>query len=152
MDISRRSFLKGIAALAASAAIPIPAFSKNRAPYVLETDVVSHIGPTGPDGFIGARAVKCIGKWDGIGYPVTTITNNFPGKENVLYDFDLANLNREVPDRFWADPANKIYPNVHTYVRCKRFGETVEQSISKLNYATGGQFLETYYSLMKKSA
>jgi hypothetical protein len=66
MSISRRQFLKGLAALAASAAIPVPAFSCRRAPYVtVGGGTVSYIGHC-PGGFIGSKVVHSVGPWDAV--------------------------------------------------------------------------------------
>lgn len=139
--ITRRTFLKSIAAFVASAALPIPAFSSLRSPYVAVGEVVNYIGPH-PGGFLGGRVVDSIGEWDGAGYPVTLFTNSFPSqKENGFYDVDLSCFLREIPPRFWARPDVQHYPNVHTWIRVQRYGESFEQAIRKLNLTLAGRNL-----------
>lgn len=130
MKITRRHFLKLIAASAIG--VTIPAFSKTRDPYVANAEVVNYVGHN--NGFIGGQLVKEVGKWDGIGYPVKTLTNGFPGSIETYYDFDLADFNREIPKKFWDNPTNhKRYNNIHSFLREQRFGETVEQAVQKLS-------------------
>lgn len=135
MLMKRRTLIKGLMALALSQGIKVPAFALNREPYVsVESDPVGYIGPN-PGGFIGGQCVTFVDKWDGVGYPVTLNSNSYPPEKEIYYDFDLADLNKEVPDGFWGNPENDKYPNVHTYVRMQRFGETLRESIIKLNMA-----------------
>jgi hypothetical protein len=133
MLISRRGFLKLIGAAIASGAA-VPAFAKGRAPYVIAGQVASYIGHC-PGGFIGGQVVHSVGKWDGVGYPVQT-WNNAYGKHRALetyYDFDLADFCSELPRNFWALPGSARYPNVHTWVREQRFGETVIEAMRHMN-------------------
>ena len=129
MDISRRTVLKGLATIAATAGWSVPAFSSQRQPYVSQGEVVGHIGAT--PGFIGGQFVKEVLPWDGVGYPVVTLTNGYPGEPDIYYDVDLCSFEREVPKKFWHAPENNIYPNVHAWVRMKRFGETLEEAMNK---------------------
>lgn len=78
--------------------------------------------PTGP------LYVSEIKEWDGIGYPITLTSTGWRIEDRVphygFYDFEWVNFRRELPDRFWADPSRvERYPNVHSYIREKRFGE-----------------------------
>ena len=140
MKISRRSFLKGLAALAVSASVPVPAFSSHRAPYITVGGTVNYIGHCpDPAAFIGSKVVHSVGEWDGVGYPVTVYGHGWDDKKEVYYDVDLADFNKEIPPRFWHDPANKKYPNVHTWLRMQRYGESFEQAVSHLNYVTIGK-------------
>ncbi len=140
MNITRRGFLKFIASL--PVALAVPAFSKTRSPYVVTGEGVDYIGSrrTGQPTFIGSCLVDSIGEFDGVGYPVVLMNQSYgPARapEGTFYDFDLSNFNRDVPKHFWHDPENvRRYPNVHTYVREQRFGESVVQAIEKLNFAT----------------
>ena len=139
--MKRRSFIKGLMALALSQGLKVPAFALNREPYVsTDSDVVNYIGPC-PGGFCGGQIVTHVDKWDGIGYPVTLYSNSFPPKKEIYYDFDLSDLNKDVPDKFWWNPENEKYPNVHTYVRMQRFGESIEEAIIKMNLANTEEFL-----------
>ena len=134
MMVSRRGFLKLIgAALAAGATIP--AIAKNRMPYVSDGEVVGYIGHH-PGGFIGCKLVHKVEPWDGVGYPVHLWTNAYGSnrKTERYYDFDLADFEREIPNGFWSLPGSKKYPNVHTWLREQRFGETVAEAMRHLNF------------------
>jgi hypothetical protein len=129
---------------AAALAIPIPAFTTGRKPYVIEGSVVDYIGHH-PGGFQGGQMVKKIGEWDGVGFPVQLCTNTFPPQIETYYDFDLVDMIKNVPKNFWHDPVNSArYPNVHTYLRVQRFGETIEQAIRQLNFSSTNKFLERF--------
>ena len=142
MPLTRRQFIKSMAIGAVALEIPSPAFKPGRRPYIIEGSAVDYIGHH-PGGFIGAQRVKKIGEWDGVGYPVHLYTNTYPPRIETYYDYDLANIILDVPKGFWSDPANRIrYPNVHTYLRVRRFGETVEKAIRHLNFSSTRQFLE----------
>lgn len=140
--ITRRSFLK-LAVAASAAGLIVPAFTPPREPYVRVGWAVDYIGRAGqPGSFIGSTLVHAVGEWDQIGYPVTLTDQGFPARptRHRIYDFDLCVLREEVPARFWADPANVAkYPNVHTFMREKRFGETVAQAIQSLNFTLAGR-------------
>ena len=135
MLISRRGFLKLIGSALASGAT-VPAFAKTRQPYVSKGEVVAYVGHC-PGGFTGSQLVHEVEAWDGVGYPVQC-WNNAYGTRRALeryYDFDLADFLREVPKDFWSMPGSKKYPNVHTWLREKRFGETVAEAMRHLNFA-----------------
>lgn len=137
MLISRRGFLKLIGAAIASGAT-VPAFAKSRTPYVTAGEMVSYIGRS-PGGFCGDQLVHEVSQWDGVGYPVLCWNNSY-GPRRALeryYDFELANFRREVPHDFWHHHGNVVrYPNVHTFVREQRFGETVIEAMRKLNFTS----------------
>jgi hypothetical protein len=80
--------------------------------------------------------VHSVGAWDQIGYPVVVYDQGYPSRPapHAIYDFDLCLFREDVPAGFWANPANAKYPNVHTYMREKRFGETFEQAIKSLDF------------------
>jgi len=43
-----------------------------------------------------------------------------------------------VPVGFWASGENRrLYNNVHTYVRTKRFGESINEAVKALNLSGG---------------
>lgn len=135
MLISRRGFLKLISAALASGAT-IPAIAKTRNPYVSEGEAVSYIGHC-PGGFIGSQLVHKVDPWDGFGYPVH-LWNNAYGTRRATeryYDFDLSNFTRDVPHGFWSMPGSAKYPNVHTWMREQRFGETVAEAMRHLNFS-----------------
>ena len=136
--LSRRSFLK-LAGAAAIAGLIVPAWTPPRAPYVHVGQVVDYIGPA-PHGFIGSTLVQVVGEWDSIGYPVTLAAQSFYRGESMphrIYDFDLCTLCDEYPADFWHHEENRrLYNNVHTYVRTKRFGETIAEAVIKLNFVS----------------
>lgn len=138
MSLSRRDFLKLIAASAVVAAAP--AFCSTRSPYVTaKSNPVGYIGACTHRGhqYSGAKIVAKVHEWDGVGYPVDLKSGGY-GVYNTLeryYDFELADFTKEVPDRFWWNKENsKKYPNVHAYIREQRFGETVLQAIEHMKY------------------
>ena len=137
MNITRRRFLQ-LVGVALASGVNVPAFASGRDPYVKEGEVASFIGHC-PGGFVGGQQVRQILPWDGVGYPVD-LMNNAYGKHLTterFYDFDLADLRREVPPRFWwLEENRRRYNNVHTYIRVKRFGETVEQAVRHLNFVS----------------
>jgi len=145
MDLTRRQFLKGFAATALALGISVPAFSSNRNPYVSVGEVVDYIGPHPAKLCIGLW-VKEVGLWDGTGYPVVVEQGGYYGPKPPLaicYDCDLAVMHKEYPANIWHDPENRRkYPNVHTYIRMKRFGETAEEAIRKLNFASTERWLK----------
>ncbi|HCL24235.1 MAG TPA: hypothetical protein DHW46_11690 [Halomonas sp.] len=136
-ELTRRRFLQLLGAAFASG-VSVPALSMGREPYVQLGDIVSYIGAQGDSGvrFTGAKAVRAVHPWDGTGYPVD-VDNGLFGKGRALerfYDFELSDLGREVPAKFWHSEENRrLYNNVHTYVRTKRFGESIEQAVKALN-------------------
>lgn len=130
---SRRLFIQSVAALVASAAAP-PVLAAGRAPFVEVGEIVSSLvfhmwdKPAAP---IGPLYVHEIGAWDGTGYPIVLMICGWRVEEREFYDgwydFEWSNLLRDVPQRFWAIPGHsERYPNVHAYVREKRFGESPE--------------------------
>lgn len=136
-ELTRRRFLQLLGAAFASG-VSVPALSMGREPYVQLGDIVSYVGAQGDSGvrFTGAKAVRAVHPWDGTGYPVD-VDNGVFGKGRALerfYDFELSDLGREVPANFWNSEENRrLYNNVHTYVRTKRFGESIEQAVKALS-------------------
>ena len=135
--LSRRGFL-GLMAAAVAAGALVPALKIPRKPYVTVADgTASFLGPR-PGGFIGSRLIVKVHDWDGRGYPVD-LHNGAYGKYAAterFYDFDLANFNRELPP-FWHDSSRLAkYPNVHTWLRTERFGESVMEAERHLNFVT----------------
>lgn len=133
--LTRRGFLGLMAAVAASGVI-VPALQLPRKPYITAEDgTVSYIGAV-PGGFTGSLVVHRIRDWDGHGYPVE-LWNGLGGSHRGIeryYDFDLVNFNRELPPRFWSTHSMKEVPNVHTWLRTQRFGETVAQAMDHLKF------------------
>jgi len=132
--ITRRELLKLIA-LAPAAGIVIPALEFPRDPYVRVGDIADYLGHR-PGGFIGGQKVHAVLPWDGVGYSVQTWNNAFgPARAlETYYDVDLADLRNEIPPKFWHNHSTKQYPNVHTWLRMQRYGETREQAIRALNF------------------
>ena len=116
---------------AASRACPVA----NREPYVKLGDLVTYIGSAKTRGFIGGCSVLSVGVWDGVGFPVR-VSGNECGR-TLFYDLDLADMRKELPERFWAVKEHRrLYPNVHTYVRVKRYGESIPEAIRRLGFAS----------------
>lgn len=130
LTLTRRAFL----ALTGWSAVARPALACSiRDPFVVAGESVDSIiwhlwddtrnpAPTGP------LFVHEIHPWDGQGYPITLMRCGWRVDDRTFFkgfhDFEWSNLRRDVPDRFWRDPAKiQRYPNVHSYVREIRFGE-----------------------------
>lgn len=148
--LSRRSFLK-LAVTAAAAAIIVPAWTPPRDPYVKTDWYVNYIGRHCPGGFMGSARVLQVDEWDRIGYPVTLedACYMYCREKRTLaqriYDFDLCILRDEYPpDIWWHEENRRRYPNVHTYVRTRRFGESVADAIRSLNFAHTEEWVKTY--------
>lgn len=147
--LTRRSFLK-LAVAAAAAQIIVPAWTPPRDPYVKVDWYVDYIGRH-PGGFIGSARVLDVGAWDSIGYPVTLedpiymyCRERRPLTQRI-YDFDLCILREEYPPHIWHHEENRRrYPNVHTYVRTKRFGESIADAIRSLNFAHTEEWVKIY--------
>jgi hypothetical protein len=124
-----------------------------RPPYVKDAENVNYIGrfPV-PGGFSGSQVVYAVMEWDGTGYPCLMNGQSYrwrdwarPGslpKFEVYYDHDLVNMDKELPKDFWSSGSHDNFPNVHTWLRMKRFGETMEQAIRHLNFSSTDEFLE----------
>jgi hypothetical protein len=135
MILTRRSFLSLIGAALAAGAI-VPAMVERRKPYVAFGEVVSWVGHCpSQDAFIGGKLVRAMGEWDGVGYPVRLEDDAFGRPARPVYDFDLCAFGREIPKHFWHEPAKRErYPNVHTWLREQRFGESVADAMRHLNF------------------
>ena len=130
IDITRCRFLI-LAASASAAGLVVPAFTPPRQPYVKVNTYVDYIGmnlhplPV----FMGSARVLEIHAWDGIGYPVTLEDTGYwpnpqPAMKDMFYDSDLSIMRDEYPAGIWHSQANcDRYPNVHAYIREKRYGE-----------------------------
>ena len=127
--ITRRLFLKRLAG-AIAVAVALPLVITPRQPYVIHGDVLDYIGRC--PGFIGGKLVKEIRGWTGKCYPV--IASYGYGDLTTLYsDADLCCFYRELPEKFWWSRTYGQFPNVHSYVRMKRYGETIDQAILALD-------------------
>lgn len=136
-ELSRRRFLQLLGAAFASG-VSVPALSMGREPYVSVGDDVDYIGPRGEGShsYCGSRLVRAVYPWDGTGFPVDVHNGSFGIYSDVerFYDFDLCIFRNEVPPGFWHSKENRRrYNNVHTYVRTKRFGESIEEAVKALN-------------------
>ncbi|MDP3978348.1 MAG: twin-arginine translocation signal domain-containing protein [Pseudomonas sp.] len=134
--LTRRSFLK-LVGIATAASAVVPALQFGREPYVFDGDLVSYIGHH-PGGFGGACSVTKVHPWDGVGFPVDVRNNCFGEHAAVVryYDADLADMARELPGRFWRNPDHQRFPNVHTYIRMQRFGESMDEAVRHLNFVS----------------
>jgi len=126
MQITRRVFTSSMVA-AALIALPSVAFSF-REPFVSVGDDVSFLNfedwsrPRQPS--IVSAFVEHIGEWDGQSYPI--ILSHLRGRGSEYWDAIDAEwciFRREVPDFHWRDVSAARYPNIHSFVREKRFGE-----------------------------
>jgi len=129
---NRREFLK-LAGAAVASGVTIPALARRREPYVIAGEIVDSIiwhrwddprnpAPSGP---LWVGEIKA---WDGVGYPIVLMGcgSRLEDRQYIpnFYDFEWVNFRRELPDRFWAIPGNaERYPNVHSFIRERRFGE-----------------------------
>lgn len=141
MNTTRREFLLLLAWF--FALLGIPAFRPNRAPYLKKGDVSSWLGHC-PDAlsFIGGKLVLEVLPWDGVGFPCVLLSQGFPGRPEyeTVYDFDLFTT-RDYPYHFWREAESERYPNVHTYIRMQRFGETFPDAIKALNCSSSERWL-----------
>lgn len=144
MKLTRRGFFKASAATAALSVAPIQAFASGREPYVKFGQDVSYVGLNlHPDPcFTGSDIVTEVLPWNGECFPVLLREQRYRrdrGWSWALFpDFDLADLD-EVPADFWGDPVNDAtWPNVHAYVRFRRFGERPEVMRARLRAAYAG--------------
>ncbi len=139
MELSRRRFIQ-IASASAAIGFISPALAAPRNPYVIVGEAVSFIGlakhpePT----FTGTNVVREVYDWDGVGYPCD-VAYSFFGKSpsQRIYDADLCDFRKELDTEvttFWQRPGMRKYPNVHAYVREKRFGEPVSFMLERLGY------------------
>lgn len=127
MIIERRQFLRGLVSV--PIAIGLPALAESRAlqrePYVRVRQFVGNISlnlhpqPT----FIGDAQVVDVGDWNGQFYPCLVDAGGWCGPL-PFPDHDLCILHEEYPPDFWRHAENRRkWPNVHAFVRFKRFGE-----------------------------
>lgn len=147
MQISRRQLMVGAGAFSASGLLPLSAESAVREPFLKEGDLVHSIvwhiwdHPLNPGPF-GTTRVESVGAWDGIGYPIVLAGPPLPFLENVrvlgFYDHEWSSLREEVPD-WYDDPGHEPFPNIHSYVRWRRFGESpwVMREIMEINRTSG---------------
>jgi hypothetical protein len=86
--------------------------------------------------------------WDGIGYRCVLDGSNAVGvysKQIEYYDHDLVNFNKEVPPKFWHNSKHRhLFPNLHTYIRMIRFGESISEAIQSLNLTSAKYSAEVY--------
>lgn len=135
MISTRRNFLKALFATASALSLRVPAADTSRLPYVEVGDVVDHIGTSGPGSksFIGGKIVHEIMPFDGVAYPCVVSYDCI--RKEIVYDIDISNFRKDVPDKFWHNNVNReLYNNVHEYVRSKRYGESIEQARKTLNF------------------
>lgn len=130
MNFSRRNFLRGILSVPIVVGLPeklVPRPSLVREPFVRTGTTVSYIGlalhpaPT----FIGSRIVKLVMPWNGAFYPIV-LDNGYMGSHTgteIFSDHDLSDFQSEIPPKFWHTRSVEDWPNVHAWVRYKRYGE-----------------------------
>lgn len=139
--IQRRSFLRGL--LVGSVLVGAPrlleASTLQREPYVLPGETVSDISLNlyPAPGFIGTCRVVSVGEWDGKAYPVTLDMGGYRAvrETQVFPDTSLCNFLRELPERFWHSRTVGEWPNVHSWVRHRRYGESPDVMRAKMRAA-----------------
>ena len=145
----RRNFLRGLLSVPLIVGMPsllVPRPALPRGPYVKAGTTVGFIGlalhpaPT----FIGSRHVSEVLPWNGRFYPCL-LWNNCYGRHratDMFPDHDLSDMNAEVPARFWASHSVEEWPNVHAWIRHRRFGEHPSVMRARIHAAhTGGPWV-----------
>lgn len=126
MKPNRRQFIFSTSALLV---LPTPSIAAPiRAPFVNEGMMVSFLyfedwtRPSQPH-TIDAR-VERLCDWDGDSYPITLSYNIHREKEYWDgIDAEWCCFREEVPNFSWKNVSSDVYPNIHSYVRERRFGE-----------------------------
>ena len=127
MHITRRAF---IASTVAAALLPLPSLAlPSRSPFVEVGDDVSFLyfedwsrpmQPTTISAF-----VEHVGEWDGRAYPIV-LSRHYLGSGFEFWDAidaEWSMFRKEIPDFHWRNVRCDRYPNIHSFVREKRFGE-----------------------------
>jgi hypothetical protein len=130
--MKRRLFIKSLSLFTL-----IPFLKSKREPYINKDDEVSYIGTYNGKKFeSGALFVENVGKWTGNHYMVTvTDYSGFsePRPQYDIPDSELSCFHKEVPEWNLSNTFNE-YNNIHTYVRCKRYGESIKEAENTLNF------------------
>ena len=125
MRLNRRQF---IASAVAVSVIPTPTLAAVRKPFVRKGMSVSFLyfedwsRPHQPQ-TISAN-VERIGDWNGSAYPIVLSEYSHPARtywDGI--DSEWCCFREEFPDFSWKNVSSDVYPNIHSYVREKRFGE-----------------------------
>ncbi len=125
MKLNRRQF---IASAVAVATVPVPSLASFRKPFVREGLLVDFLyfedwsRPHQPHTI--SVTVERIFDWNGAAYPIVLSYYSHPGREYWDgIDAEWCCFREEVPDFSWKNVSSHVYPNIHAYVREKRFGE-----------------------------
>lgn len=127
LKITRREFIAGSAALAV---LPSPSFASAmppRAPFLRVGQICDFLyfedwsRPSQPETI--SSFVEHIGEWDGNAYPIVLATRHYGVEYWDGIDSEWCLFREEVPDFSWGNFDRSRYPNIHAYVREKRFGE-----------------------------
>lgn len=121
--MNRREFLVSSAALAIA---PLPSLAEPpRDPFLEVMDVPDFLyfeqwdrpnyAPTGP------LWVAAVGEWNGKGYPISLRSSRKEYFDGL--DSEWCMFRKEVPGFSWRSVPEGRYPNIHSYVREKRFAE-----------------------------
>lgn len=121
MKLNRRQF---IASAVAVATVPVPSLASIRKPFVREGMTVDFLyfedwsRPRQP--YTISASVERILSWNGSAYPIVLYLGR---KYWDGIDAEWCSFREEVPDFSWKNVSSDVYPNIHAYVREKRFGE-----------------------------
>lgn len=125
MKLNRRQF---IASTVAASVVSAPTLAAVRKPFVQEGMSVSFLyfedwtRPMQPDGI--SAIVERIGNWNGSAYPIVLSVYSHPERRYWDgIDSEWCCFREEFPDFSWRTVSSDVYPNIHSYVREKRFGE-----------------------------
>lgn len=135
--LNRREFLIAGGALAI---VPLPTIAAPpRAAFLEVRDDVSFlyfedwVRPSQPHS-ISAR-VEHVGAWNGAAYPIVL---SYYVHKHVEYwdgvDSEWCMFRKELPNFSWRDVPLGRYPNIHAYVREKRFGEDPSRMAAQMNH------------------
>lgn len=125
MKLNRRQF---IASAVAVATVPVPSLAAIRMPFVREGMTVDFLHfedwsrPRQPSTI--RATVERIFDWNGVAYPIVLSHYIHPGREYWDgIDAEWCCFREEIPEFSWKNVSSDVYPNIHAYVREKRFGE-----------------------------
>lgn len=136
MKINRREFISSVGALAV---VPSVSFANTRDPYLKVGDSPDFLyfedwtRPLRPS---GPFYVEDIGTWNGTSYPVSIRILSF-GTEKLFFtglDTEWSFLRVEVKDFKWN--THDHFPNIHSYVRWKRYNESPENMRNQMKMNT----------------
>lgn len=141
MKLNRRNFIVG-AAIAPTVALVNPSFATEiRKPFVEVGERVDFLyfedwnRPFQPISI--SVLVAHVGEWNGTSYNIVLDDSSpiFPRFWDGI-DSEWCNFRKEVPNFRWSDVEPNKYPNIHSYIREKRFGEDPRLMRERMNRNT----------------